>query len=203
MTVDELWLDVFHRICGRASHEVKGALNGVSVNLEVIRSRAARQEMPASAVASFAESASAQAELLTELTDALLALARAPRDPVEVGTTLAQLAAVLEPAARSDGTLLCIERVSGPGAVRASGNVVRLVLGSALLAALERKESVHCETQLEDDALVRIRCGDGEAVQLPDEIVGAAMEAGIRVETDGDIISLAFPRAGRRAHERA
>jgi len=41
-SVDVLWLDTLQRICTRAAHELKGALNGVSVNLEVVRSRSER-----------------------------------------------------------------------------------------------------------------------------------------------------------------
>ena len=39
-----LWLAVVQRLMGRASHDVKDSLNGVAVNLEVIRSRAARPD---------------------------------------------------------------------------------------------------------------------------------------------------------------
>ena len=52
--VGALWLLTLQRAVGRASHDVKDALNGVSVNVEVVRSRAARPEAPATAVAQFA-----------------------------------------------------------------------------------------------------------------------------------------------------
>ena len=58
--VAALWLATLQRAMGRASHDVKDALNGVVVNLEVIRGRAARPEMPAAAVAPFAEAAGQQ-----------------------------------------------------------------------------------------------------------------------------------------------
>ena len=53
-SVDALWLDTLQRICTRVAHELKGALNGVSVNLEVVRSRSERQDAPASGVARYA-----------------------------------------------------------------------------------------------------------------------------------------------------
>jgi signal transduction histidine kinase len=202
-SVDELWLEALQRVSARAAHEVKGALNGVSVNLEVVRARALRPDAPASAVASFAESASGQLEQLSAMAEGMLSLGRAPREPVEVGTTLKQLAAVLEPAAKSEGGELCVESPRTAGAVRATGNVVRLVLATALLAALERKVAVRCTTELHDDAVVRISCADGVALRLPDEVADVATRAAIRIETDGHSISLAFPRVGRRAHETA
>ncbi len=86
--VGSLWLATLQRAMARASHDVKDALNGVSVNLEVIRSRAARPDTPASAVATFGESAGHQLERLTSLLEAVLSLGRADRTPVDVGATL-------------------------------------------------------------------------------------------------------------------
>src|SRR5215218_6101736 len=89
-----LWLAALQRALGRATHDVKDALNGVSVNLEVIRSRAARVDAPASAVAPFAEAAAQQLERLTTLLDAVLALGRIERHPADVGITLRRVAAL-------------------------------------------------------------------------------------------------------------
>jgi signal transduction histidine kinase len=82
-----LWLATLQRALGRASHDIKDSLNGVSVNLEVIRSRAARPDAPASAVAQFAEAAGHQLERLTSLIEAVLALGRPERDPADVART--------------------------------------------------------------------------------------------------------------------
>ena len=60
-----LWPAALQRALARAAHDVKDALNGVSVNLEVVRSRASRADTPASAVAPFAEAAAQQLERLT------------------------------------------------------------------------------------------------------------------------------------------
>ena len=102
-SVDELWLETLQQINARASHEVKGALNGVAVNLEVVRSRAAKADAVAGAVSPFASSASDQLELVIEMADALLLLGRAPREPVDLGATLRHLVALLGPSARSEG----------------------------------------------------------------------------------------------------
>lgn len=57
----------------RAGHEIRNALNGVAVNVEVVRSRAGR-EGSAKELTSFAERASAQVGEASALTDGLLAL---------------------------------------------------------------------------------------------------------------------------------
>jgi hypothetical protein len=59
-------------ILRRAGHELRNALNGVSVNVEVVRSRADREGSPKE-LASFAERASAQVGEASALTDGLLA----------------------------------------------------------------------------------------------------------------------------------
>ena len=200
-SIDELWLDTLQRVAMRAAHEVKGALNGVAVNLEVVRSRCESGTHPASAVSTFATNASGQLDELTQMNEALLALARPPREPVEVSATLDQLAALLRPAARSEGFQIEVERASGPGAVRARGNIVRLVLATALLGAFERESDVQCSASLDDEATVRLTTADGRPIAMPSDVVDVAAAAGIRCNTDGHSISLAFPRAGRRAHE--
>src|SRR3954471_22872768 len=100
--VEALWLRTLQHAIGRASHDVKDALNGVSVNLEVIRSRAARPDAPASAVASFGESAGHQLERLTSLVEAVLALGRAERTPVDVSATLRRVVTICGASTSSD-----------------------------------------------------------------------------------------------------
>jgi hypothetical protein len=48
-SVDELWLGVLQQISARAAHEMKGVLNGVAVNLEVVRSRSEKAGASAAA----------------------------------------------------------------------------------------------------------------------------------------------------------
>ena len=209
-SVDELWLGVLEQISARAAHEIKGALNGVSVNLEVVRSRAAKPDAPAHAVASFASSAADQLELVVSMAEALLALSRAPREPVDVVETVVRLVALLAPAARAEGGSLRIEHQSSEvavGGIRAPGNVVRLVVGASLLAAIARKGDIRCRVDADDDMSVSITCADAEGpLAVAPEIVAATADAGVRILVEGQNISLAFPRAGasrRRTPERA
>lgn len=65
--------EAVREIIRRAGHEIRNALNGISVNVEVVRSRSSREESPKE-LASFAERASAQVREASALTDGLLAL---------------------------------------------------------------------------------------------------------------------------------
>jgi signal transduction histidine kinase len=209
-SVDELWLDVLQQVSARTAHELKGVLNGVSVNLEVVRSRSARADTAASSVAPFASSAADQLDAVVRMTEALLTLARAAREPVDVGEAVASFASLLAPSARAEGGSLRVERPTQDlpaAAVRASGNVVRVVIGATLLAALARKGDIRCKVESGEETVVHIECVDAEGpLELSPDVIGIAAVAGIRVHSEGHSISLTFPRAGAtrpRTSERA
>ena len=65
--------EALRELVRRAGHEIRNALNGISVNVEVVRSRSSRDESPKE-LAPFAERASAQVGEASALTDGLLAL---------------------------------------------------------------------------------------------------------------------------------
>ncbi|MEO7083052.1 MAG: hypothetical protein ABI442_09215 [Gemmatimonadaceae bacterium] len=194
--MSELWLDVLNRVCGKAAHELKGALNGVSVNLEVVRSRADRPDTVASAVSSFAAAASTQLEAVISLSDALLALGRPAREPVDIGLAVRHLATLLAPAARADGRRLEVDgAVSDIGRSMASALAVRATIGTCLLSAIDASTHVRCLVT-EEQALQITSC-DRATIEVDAGVVAAAEAAGIRVEHTspaGNTISITFPR---------
>lgn len=210
-SVDELWLQVSQQVTARVAHELKGALNGVAVNLEVVRSRSERPDASAASVAPFASSAADQLEVVVAMTDALLMLGRAARTPVDVSEVVQQLVSLLAPSARADGASLRIDAASREvtGAItEADGNAARLVIGATLLAALSRKGDIRCKVSVGDDILVHVESVDAEgSLDLPAEVSAAASASGITVHGEGGrSISLAFPRASaarKRTPERA
>ncbi len=189
-----LWLETLNRICGRAAHELKGAMNGVSVNVEVVRSRAAKPDLPASAIATYANAASAQFDAVMDMTEGLLFLARAGSGPTEVGRTTRAIASLLAPVARVDGGDFDVDgTVDAIGAVAADAGAVRLAIGAALdgLVGGGRLVTVRAENgQLRAVA----SAGDGAVEALSDEVIAAAKDAGIEIQADGSAISITFPR---------
>lgn len=111
--------EAVREIIRRAGHEIRNALNGVSVNVEVVRSRSGREQPPKD-LASFAERASAQVGEASALTDGLLAF----------------VTSVL--AAQADGTL---KTTGGRGA----GSQIELMIygerGAGLVSDIERLAS--------------------------------------------------------------
>ena len=199
--IDRLWLDTLGRVAARAAHEVKGALNGVSVNLEVVRSRAERVDAPASSVQRFADSASQQLERLIRMSDALLVLARPVREPMDVAATLRRLVALLGPSTASEGGVLQLEVVDGEGAAGVRGNAVRLGAAAALLAALERKAVSGCRLESGEGIVIRVTSSADGAVVVPPAITQALAAVGVRVDTEAAGCALTFPRARGTASE--
>jgi hypothetical protein len=201
-----LWLAALQQAVGRASHDVKDALNGVSVNLEVVRSRAARAGAPASGVVQFAEAAAQQLERLTNLVEAVLALARPEREPADVGVTLRRVATLCGASASFADALVEVKQLGGDSATTSvRGDVVRLALMAPMLVMVSGTDSSHrlspvrCTLQSDASTVTVAMVAEGRRATMPDAVAEVLRVGGVRWEhgKDGDTMdfSLAFPRA--------
>jgi signal transduction histidine kinase len=198
-----LWLAVVQRLMGRAAHDVKDSLNGVAVNLEVIRSRAAREGTPAASIAPFAEAAGQQLERLTSLLEALLAVARSERDPVNVGVALRRVATLCAASSSADDAKVVVEELPADDAVsRLPGTVVRLALAAPLLEAVHGGANgtspVRCALRLLPQEVIVSFTAEGRTLVMPAEVAQVVQDAGVRWsegEQERGALSLAFPRA--------
>ena len=193
-----LWLETLQRIAARAAHEVKNSLNGVAVNLEVVRSRTARAGQTTDAVARFADHAAEQFERLSAQTDALLVLARPPREPCDVAIVVhglhALLGGILLPGAEREAVSL--DGVPPGATVDAPGATVRTVIGEAVLAAMEHGVPVQVGVREEEGGVVVVvRCAgdEGELPPLAPAIEAIAAGDGVTVERQGRAVALRFP----------
>jgi hypothetical protein len=201
-TVEELWLGVFQRLCDATAHQFKGALNGVAVNLEVVRSRSRRGEAEASALQPFAEAAAAELESVIRSAEAMLALARSPRGPADVARItrdVAVLAARGAGAAEAEdggGRLTIDKGVERLGTTSAPASAARLAIAAVLLAAVEASKDVVCSA-LDDGGgpAIRVSCGerDGSRIALSDEVVSAAYSAGVHLDISESGATITFP----------
>lgn len=196
--VSALWLETLQRLVERAAHEIKGALNGVALNVEVVRSRSAKAGAAASAVASYAAAAHQQLESLTTLTEALLALARPSRGRCDVAVLLGRFVDLAAPIARASGGELRIGPLPevGDALTRVAPDTVRLALGAAMLAALDVPAPMSVEVRTGDPVVVALRRVGGAPVRLSAEIASVIADAGVRIEERTDGIALAFAASG-------
>jgi hypothetical protein len=200
---EALWLHTLQRAMDRASHDVNDALNGVSVNLEVIRSRAVRPDVAAVAVAPFSEAAAQQVELLSKLIEAVVALSRSERAPADVGLILRRII-TLSAASSSSGDArvrLIDDGTVGSTLTHVRGDAVRLALLAPLLEVVAGSDGTHRASEVE----CRLT-GDGNEMQVgivaadrrvtaPENVVEVARSAGISWLEGEMSLSLAFPRA--------
>lgn len=204
-TAEELWLGVFQRLCDATAHQFKGALNGVAVNLEVVRSRAGRGEAGVSALQPFAEAAAAELESVIQSAEAMLALARPSRGPADVARITRDVAVLASrgggagaaEAAEGEGRRLTVDKgVERLGTTSAPTSAARLAIAAVLLAALEASKDVVCSAV--DDAGgpgIRVSCGerDGSRIALSDEVVSAAYSAGVHLDISESGATITFP----------
>ena len=207
--LEGLWLATFQRALGRASHDVRDALNGVAVNLEVIRGRAAKADVAAAAVAPFAEAAAQQLERLTSLIEAVLALGRADRQPADVAVTLRRIATVCGASSSPTDAEVVVEVGDMESAVTSvAGAAVRLAIAAPVLALVHgengpgRAPAVKCVVSAGEGATVVTIGAAGRRATMPGEVADAVRAAGVRwsdraqpaVGTNANDLSLVFPR---------
>lgn len=196
-----LWLGTLQRIAARAAHEVKNSLNGVAVNLEVVRSRTARAGQTTDAVARFADSAAEQFERVSEQADALLTLARPPREPCDVSQVMKSLHALLGGIVLqgTERAAMVLESLPPGVQTRADGAVVRTVLGETVLAAIE--QAVPLAVRVEEGeggvVMVVVRCADeeGDVPSLAPAVEAIAAGEGVRLERRERTLALHFPES--------
>ncbi|HET7621353.1 MAG TPA: histidine kinase dimerization/phospho-acceptor domain-containing protein [Gemmatimonadaceae bacterium] len=210
-------------LADRAAHEIRNPLNGLAVNLEVVRSRAARGKGDLASIGRFADSASGELERAAELVQALLELARPLATPVDLWSALRPMVALHNAMAIAgakvgadvgdDGATAAVTlepRGDAVLTVAADPVVSRLALAAALDAAAKARTPavVKCSIEArevgEDDG---VRGRDGQvvamlrcAVPAPplDDVVRDTIEGGdVVVEHSPDGMMLFFRAAGR------
>lgn len=187
--VEHLWLSTLQRLAAGVSHEMRNALNGAAVNLEVVRSRATRDGVPASSLASYAGSASDQLESVIAIAEALITLNRAPLRPVTAARIVDQLLALIRPplAANGGSARLVVE---GEGVSDVPAEVARLALAAALeagaAAAAEHRSELLCVVRPVEGTEVEITAG-ASSLSLDETVRRLAADGGIGIRVDGGI----------------
>lgn len=197
--IDRLWLAALQRLAGGIAHELRNALNGVAVNLEVVRTRSAREGVAASALGSFATSASEQLEQVIGMTESLVALGRAASQSATIGRYADQVAALLRPPLVAHGGTLDLV-VEGEGTTRVPADAARLFVAAALQAAADGAGpamggggEVHCRVRPVAGVELAIDGRFATAPRLAHEIERVASALGVGVYSTASSITLTFP----------
>lgn len=192
--VDGLWLAKLQEVVDRAAHEVKDALNGVTLNVEVVRSRAGKADLPVGALGPFAEAAASQLETLSRRVESVLALGRPARNPADVALTLRHLGELLVPAAHADGGALAIDGITTSAPTSAPGTVVRLAVAAGLLAVSGKGRRGRCVLENGAEPVVRFSHESAGACDLDPATAAALAGHAVRMERSPRDLTLVFPR---------
>jgi hypothetical protein len=204
-----LWSFTLQTLVGRGAHEINNALNGAVVNVEVVKARA-RPGADAGAAASFAEAASAQLEELAALTEALLALARAPRGTPDAALIARQASALLAPGLPRLGVRI---ELSGDRSCPAGGDpsAVRLAVVAGLLAVVDAAADTAARTaetagtdsadepthrvgcRMQSDARPTVEIAPRYGATLPPAVARALAAVDVVISADSEMLRIALP----------
>lgn len=191
-SIDELWLSTLQRLAAHVAHDLKGALNAASVNLEVVRARSEKETVAGVDISRFAVNAADQLSVVIRVTGALLSLARGTRGPVEASLVTKQLVHLLDDMKTGQGGRITLTVEGGLSAeTSAPLSAVRLAVGASLLSALAGDGPV--SIQVRGMPTPHVYIGTATPSALPEEVAEAIAIAGIQIHTDGHGISISLP----------
>ena len=206
--LEALWAKKQREVMDLAAHELKGAMNAISVNLEVAHSRVEAARTDRNAVLPFLTAARQGLENFEPLHAATLFLNRLPRDDgADIALTLKHMATLLIPAAKADGITLAVEGYELSTVTGAPNVGVRLALASGLIALikegggrcmLQRANENPNETPNENPArtagaVVRFSHQSASAVNLEPEVTTALAQHGIKARRSAQDLQIEFP----------
>ena len=195
-----LWLSCYERLAAAATHEVNNALNGVGMNLEVVRLRAT-PGADAGRIAAFAAAGAEEHDAVVALVGALLALGRLPRGrgAVDVAEVLRHAVAVHGSLVRHRGVTIDLDLGDRPAVTGALPRAVRLAVSAALEATSAMLPSarasgdppavLRCNLQVTDRPTLAV--GPAPAA-WPAELAAALAAAGVHSTLAPNALVLAF-----------
>jgi hypothetical protein len=191
-----LWLGALARLAGRAAHELKNPLNGLALNLEVLRSRSARGGAEVSALAPYASAAAGELERAIPLVEALLTLARPVANPVDLRSVMRPLLVLYGAIATAGGGSLDLVYEAEHMFVTADGDTVRALVAEALDVTIGANLDVAGKIAESDGSIsLRLVGGAGRPVATRMEQLAAAHD--IRLNSDEDETLLLMPALAR------
>lgn len=191
-----LWLGALGRLAGRAAHELKNPLNGLALNLEVVRSRTVRAGADGAALAPYAAAAASELERAIPLVEALLVLARPLSVPVDLRSAIQPLLVLYRAIALAGGGTLDVVYEAEQMFVNADGDTVRALVAEAFDVTVGANLEVAGRVG-DSDGSISIRLVGGAGRPIAAKMEALAVEHDIRLNSDEDETLLLFPALAR------
>ena len=190
-----LWGQAWEDVLGGARHEVRDSLNGLAVNIEVMRSRLAAGKTDHKSLAPFAEASHQQLQNVIARMQAVFymgQLRNAP-GPGDVARTVEQFAALLVPAAKSKGMTLEIEGYDQTALTSARPVAVGVALAAGFKALLKEGGVARCVLESGPETVVRFSHESADVGDLDPAVASALGKEDVRVRRSGKDLHIAFP----------
>ena len=189
------WASALQAVASYVAHDFRNALNGVAVNLEVVRGRSARGA-EAAAIAPFAATAAAQFEVAAAAAEALLAFARSEPGDADVAAVTVRFSRLFS--IRGDTAVDVTDQSSGRARTSVPAAVVRTAVARSVLPYLMLGHKVACEIGVGDDIFLVVT-GAAGVPPLDPELIAVASAHGVRFVSRGRTLELRFPVHQSRA----
>jgi signal transduction histidine kinase len=193
-----LWLGALGRLAGRAAHELKNPLNGLALNLEVVRSRTVRGGTDVGALVPYATAAAQELERAIPLVEALLALARPLPNPVDLRLAMQPLLVLYGAIAKAGGGSLAVVYEAEHMFVTADCDTVRALVAESLDVSVGANLEVAGKVG-ESDGAISLRLVGGAGRPIATRMEQLAAEHHIRLNSDEDETLLLMPALARAA----
>ena len=191
-----LWLGALGRLAGRAAHELKNPLNGLALNLEVVRSRSLRVGTDGPALAPYAAAAASELERTVPLVDALLALARPLPNPVDLRVAIQPLLVLYRAIAVAGGGSLDMVYEAEQMFVNTDGDTVRALIAEALDVTVGANLEIAGKIASSNGS-ISIRMVGGAGRPIAPRMEALAAEHDIQLNADEEETLLLFPALAR------
>jgi hypothetical protein len=185
-----LWLDEFGRLTNHVLHGLRNGLQGVGINLEVIRSRTEHGGGDCGDLRTFASNASRQFEDVSAQVEALAYLSKNTSGGTEVGPILRAIAVLLNAGGKRRVTL---EESPLAARIGVDPMTARLILTHMMLTAVETGSEVTCTVSGKEPVSVAIQVDPSIAPLMNDRIVALAQGLHIKIGSVQNKVTATFP----------
>ena len=188
--ISELWLEEFGRLTNSVLHGLRNGLQGVGINLEVIRSRTDHGSAAPVDLRTFAMNASRQFEDVSAQVEALAFLSKEIPGQADIGGTVRAVSLLL-----NAGGAARVSLAEAPIQAKAAldAHAARLILVHAIVAATKAGEKISCCVRGPVPAAVELIFRQDARIQLSSDVLEAAAALHVHFAEKPGQLTVTFP----------
>jgi len=188
--VSALWLDEFGRLTGHVLHGLRNGLQGVGINLEVIRSRSEVGSATAADLRVFAANAARQFEDVSAQVEALAFLSKDVPGDAEIDATMRAIVTLLN---AGGDTRVQLDGGAPQAKAAVSHIAARLIITHVIMSAAKTGSAVSCALVSARPVTAELRMTPAMTPVLDQEVLTVARALHIRIAANASAVTVTFP----------